>query len=100
MGRRRVMRLVLAFFHTLLLYRIDAQELRSSLWRNGFPKARRISLPRARESQLRASAATSKYKINFFQMKQYAMHSEEEKAEILENIKNMEHLNDGYGTFQ
>jgi len=94
------MRLVLAFFHTLLLYRIDAQELRSSLWRNGFPKARRISLPKARESLLRSTAAASKYKINFFQMKQYAMHSEDEKSEILDNIKDMEHLNDGYGTFQ
>ena len=97
--KRRVMRLVLAFFHTLLLYG-NAQELRSTLWRNGFPKARRISLPRARESSLRSTAAASKYKINFFQMKQYAMHSEEEKSEILNNIENMEHLKDGFGTFQ
>lgn len=33
-------------------------------------------------------------------MKQYAMHSEEEKSEILNNIENMEHLKDGFGTFQ
>lgn len=33
-------------------------------------------------------------------MKQYAMHSEEEKTEILDNIKNLDHLNDGFGTFQ
>merc|ERR1712127_384325 len=32
--------------------------------------------------------------------KQYAMHSEEEKTEILNNIQNMEHLKDGFGTFQ
>merc|ERR1712166_1256659 len=82
------------------LYKNDAQELRSVLWRNGFPKARRISLPRARESSLRTTAAASKYKINFFQMKQYAMHSEEEKTEILNNIQNMEHLKGGFGTFQ
>lgn len=45
-------------------------------------------------------AGASKFKTNFFQMKQYAMHSEEEKQEILREVREMEHMKDGFGTFQ